>query len=67
MAGGFGIFDGVGIELQSGLDGVRKRIAMAAAISGRTAGDVKLVAVSKTHPSEVIRDAITAGVTAFGG
>ena len=66
MAGGFGIFDGVGIELQSGLEGVRKRIAMAAAISGRTAGDVKLVAVSKTHPSEVIRDAITAGVTAFG-
>lgn len=66
MAGGFGIFDGVGIELQSGLDGVRKRIAMAAAISGRTAGDVKLVAVSKTHPADVIRDAIAAGITAFG-
>jgi pyridoxal phosphate enzyme (YggS family) len=39
---------------------------MAAAISGRPAEDVKLVAVSKTHPAPVIREAIAAGVSVFG-
>lgn len=43
-----------------------KRIASAAARSGRSAEDVRLVAVSKTHPPDLIRDAIAAGVRSFG-
>lgn len=43
-----------------------ERIASAAARSGRSAEDVRLVAVSKTHPPDLIRDAIAAGVRSFG-
>ena len=45
---------------------MRSRIELAAARAGRDAADVKLVAVSKTHPSSTIEDAITAGITVFG-
>lgn len=54
----FGIAD----NLQS----IRSRIANAAQRSDRDAAEVKLVAVSKTHPVEVLREAITAGVSGFG-
>ena len=43
-----------------------ERIASAAARSGRSAEDVRLVAVSKTHSPDLIRDAIAAGVRSFG-
>lgn len=45
---------------------VRVRIAAAAAAHGRTAAEVALLAVSKTHPPEVIRTAHGAGQRAFG-
>ena len=45
---------------------VRQRIARAAARAGRKAGDVTLVAVSKTFPAEGVRQAFTAGVRDFG-
>jgi pyridoxal phosphate enzyme (YggS family) len=45
---------------------VRDRIARAAARAGRTAGEVTLVAVSKTHPPEAIREAFAAGVRDLG-
>jgi pyridoxal phosphate enzyme (YggS family) len=48
------------------LDTVRQRIARAAEMSGREASEIKLVAVSKTHPVETLRDAIDAGVTVLG-
>jgi PLP dependent protein len=63
---GFGIFDGVPGDLSINLADVRRRLAEAAVRSGRDGGDVKLVAVSKTHPAEVLRDAIAAGCTVFG-
>ncbi len=44
---------------------VRERIARAAARAGRKAGDVTLVAVSKTFPAEGVRQAFTAGVRDF--
>jgi len=43
-----------------------ERIASAATRSGRSAEDVRLVAVSKTHPPDLIRHAIAAGVRSFG-
>lgn len=42
------------------------RIANAADRSGRDPGEVKLVAVSKTHPPEILREAIAANVHVFG-
>ena len=45
---------------------IRKRIATAANRASRNAGDVKLVAVSKTHPVETVREAVEAGQILFG-
>lgn len=45
---------------------IRQRIASAAERAGRNADDIRLIAVSKTHPAEAIRAAVAAGATAFG-
>jgi PLP dependent protein len=45
---------------------VRDRISRAAARAGRTAGEVSLVAVSKTHPADRVREAFEAGLRDFG-
>jgi PLP dependent protein len=45
---------------------VREQIENAALKSGRTASDVELVAISKTHPAEKVRDAMQAGQILFG-
>ncbi|MBA2606325.1 MAG: YggS family pyridoxal phosphate-dependent enzyme [Acidobacteriota bacterium] len=45
---------------------VRKRIQRAAHRSGRNADDITLIAVSKTHPVNVLREAIIAGADVFG-
>lgn len=52
--------------LEGRLAQVRSRIGSAAERAGRMSDDVQLIAVSKTHPVEVIRDAIAAGVTDLG-
>ena len=53
-------------ELRQRLERVREQITEAAVRSNRQPDDVKLVAVSKTHPAEIIREAIAAGVTDLG-
>src|SRR5260370_2662042 len=53
-------------DLHRRLDGVREKIDECARRSGRSADDLTLVAVSKTHPAEVVREAIAAGVADFG-
>ena len=45
---------------------VRERIAAACARAGRSERDFRLMAVSKTHPANAIREAFAAGVTLFG-
>lgn len=45
---------------------VRARIAAATTGLGRDPADIRLVAVSKFHPVESIRDALDAGQTTFG-
>jgi len=54
------------ISIADNLDRVREQIASAAANSGRSADDVELVAITKTHPVEKVREAIDAGQTLFG-
>jgi pyridoxal phosphate enzyme (YggS family) len=45
---------------------IRARIEAAARKAGRRAEEITLVAVSKTHPAEAIREAFAAGVRHFG-
>jgi pyridoxal phosphate enzyme (YggS family) len=53
-------------DLHANLPAVRGRIDTAASRAGRNADDVKLVAVSKTHPVDVLNDALAAGIHVFG-
>jgi pyridoxal phosphate enzyme (YggS family) len=45
---------------------VRDRVAAACTRAGRDPADVTIVAVSKTHPAEAVREAAAAGATDFG-
>ena len=53
-------------SIAENLERVREQIANAAANSGRSTDDVELVAITKTHPAEKVREAIEAGQTLFG-
>jgi len=53
-------------SIAANLERVREQIASAAANAGRLADDVELVAITKTHPAEKVREAIQAGQTLFG-
>ena len=53
-------------QIAENLEFIRQRIAAAAERNGRSAGEVQLVAVSKTYPPEIIREAIKAGQQCFG-
>ncbi|MEO6656213.1 MAG: YggS family pyridoxal phosphate-dependent enzyme [Pyrinomonadaceae bacterium] len=53
-------------DLAENLSHIRHRIGEAARRAGRDPAEVKLVAVSKTHPLETLRQAIDAGVTVLG-
>ena len=48
------------------LEKVRRRIRSCAQRCNRSPDDISLVAVSKTHPAEAIREAISMGLTDFG-
>ena len=53
-------------DLKDILEEVNARIAAAAAKSGRTAADVEIVAVTKTHGPDVVREAWEAGLRIVG-
>ena len=48
------------------LEGVRARMKKAAEACSRPVTDIRLVAVSKTMPVEIVREAIEIGMTDFG-
>ena len=54
------------MSIAENLEAVRGRIAEAAGRSRRLADGITLVAVSKTWPAEVVREAVEAGQTVFG-
>ena len=53
-------------DIATNLSRVRERMHEACERSGRTADDVRLIAVSKTKPLELVREAAEAGQTLFG-
>jgi PLP dependent protein len=52
--------------VSEGLARVRERVAAACARAGRSEGSVTLIAVSKTKPLEMLREAMAAGQRSFG-
>lgn len=53
-------------EIAARLEDLRARIARAAERAGRRSDEVRIVAVSKKHPPEAIREAFRAGQRVFG-
>jgi PLP dependent protein len=53
-------------SIAENLEQVREQIAGAAAKVGRAAGEIELVAITKTHPADKVRETIEAGQTLFG-
>ncbi|MGN0182524.1 MAG: YggS family pyridoxal phosphate-dependent enzyme [Candidatus Ornithomonoglobus sp.] len=54
------------MSVKENLAAVKERIAAAASACGRSPEDVKLVAVTKTYPVDVMNEAIRLGVTDIG-
>lgn len=54
------------MSLQENLARVRERISAASLRSGRDPADIKLVAVTKTIPVEIIKEALVLGVLSLG-
>lgn len=53
-------------DIRENLDVIRQLIEQSALRAGRDPSEIKLVAVSKTHPAPVLLEAIEAGITVFG-
>ena len=56
----------MGVDISDNLGRVRTAIGEAEKAAGRLGGSVQLVAVTKTHPVQVIQEAIDAGQLVFG-
>jgi PLP dependent protein len=54
------------VSISSNIADIRQRMEAAARRAGRHPGDISLMAVSKTHPPEAIREAYNAGLRLFG-
>src|SRR5205807_9105640 len=53
-------------SIAENLERVREQIAQAAQKTGRRADEIELVAISKTHDAQKVREAVEAGQTLFG-
>ena len=53
-------------QIHSNISQVKSRISSAASAVNRVAGDIRLIAVSKTKPVEDVRAAFHAGISDFG-
>jgi pyridoxal phosphate enzyme (YggS family) len=54
------------ISIAENLERVREQITQAAAKAGRAVNEIELVAITKTHPAEKVREAVEAGHSVFG-
>ena len=54
------------MNIEENLNAVKARIAAAAAECGRNADEIKLIAVTKTYPIDLMNEAIRLGVTDIG-
>ena len=56
----------VSMSIRENIAAVRERVEAAVRRAGRSSGDIALMAVTKTHPPEIIREAYEAGLRLFG-
>jgi len=54
------------VSIAENLERVREQITQAAAKAGRPVTEIELVAITKKHPAEKVREAVEAGHTLFG-
>ena len=54
------------VSIAENLERVREQITQSAAKTGRAVNEIELVAITKTHPAEKVREAVEAGHTVFG-
>ena len=54
------------VSIAENLERVREQITQAAAKAGRPVNEIELVAITKKHPAEKVREAVGAGHTLFG-
>ena len=54
------------VSIAENLERVREQITQAAAKAGRAVNEIELVAITKTHPAEKVREAVDVGHTLFG-
>jgi PLP dependent protein len=54
------------VSIAENLESVREQITQAAAKAGRAVNEIELVAITKTHPAEKVREAVDDGHTLFG-
>jgi PLP dependent protein len=54
------------VSIAENLESVREQITQAAAKAGRAVNQIELVAITKTHPAEKVREAVDVGHTLFG-
>jgi len=54
------------VSIAENLERVREQITQAAAKAGRPVNEIELVAITKKHPAEKVREAVEAGHTLFG-
>ena len=54
------------VSIAENLERVREQIMQAAAKAGRAGNEIELVAITKTHPAEKVREAVDAGQALFG-
>ena len=66
LADGLPVLQSCMNSIAENLERVRRKIASAAAKSGRSADAVELVAITKMHPAERVREAVEAGQSLFG-
>ena len=52
--------------IKENISEVKNNINAAAAAAGRDPGDITLIAVSKTKPADMIREAYVSGIRDFG-
>lgn len=53
-------------EIKRNFENIKQRVAKAALSCGRNPDEIKIVAVSKSHPAETVANGISAGISVFG-
>ena len=60
------LFKGIKLSISENIKNVQEKVADTAIRSGRNPDDIRIVAISKTHTIDIIKEAYDCGLRAFG-